>query len=118
MTPSSGESGAVPLLQLRHTERESVSNYRRLFCLLNCLFKRRPKKTSKLRVTGFCEGNSPVTSELPARKASNAENVTFDDVIMLRRPIMAMCFPCAPKQQQTIDWQVDDNTQIEHWHCK
>ena len=33
------------------------------------------KKTSKLRVTGFCEGNSPVTGEFPTEKASNAENV-------------------------------------------
>ena len=31
-------------------------------------------KTSKLRVTGLCEGNSPVTSEFPAQRASNAEN--------------------------------------------
>ena len=33
------------------------------------------KKTSKLRVTGFSDGNSPVTGELPAQKASNAENI-------------------------------------------
>ena len=30
-------------------------------CLLNRLFRRRSKKTSKLSVTGLCEGNSPVT---------------------------------------------------------
>ena len=36
--------------------------------------KRRSKKTSKLRVTGLCEGNSPVTGEFPAQRASNAEN--------------------------------------------
>ena len=40
------------------------------------------KKTSKLRVTGLCEGNSPVTGEFPAQRASNAENDPFDDVIM------------------------------------
>ena len=33
------------------------------------------KKTSKLHVTGFCEGNSPVTGEFPAQRASNAENI-------------------------------------------
>ena len=33
-------------------------------------------KTSKLRVTGLCEGNSPVTGEFPAQRASNAENVS------------------------------------------
>ena len=37
----------------------------------------RSKKTSKLRVTGLCEGNSPVTSEFPAQRASNAENVSI-----------------------------------------
>ena len=33
------------------------------------------KKTSKLRVTGLCAGNSPGTGEFPAQMASNAENV-------------------------------------------
>ena len=46
------------------------------------------KKTSKLRVTGLCEGNSPVTGEFPAQRASNAENVSiwwrhFDIYLML-----------------------------------
>ena len=36
---------------------------------------RRSKKTSKLRVTGLCAGNSPVTGEFPAQMASNVENV-------------------------------------------
>ena len=39
--------------------------------------KRRPKETSKLRVTGLCEGNSPVTGEFPAQMASNGENVSI-----------------------------------------
>ena len=34
-------------------------------------------KTSKLRVTDFCDGNSPVTVEFPAQRASDAENVTI-----------------------------------------
>ena len=38
---------------------------------------RRLKKTSKLRVTGLCEGNSPVTGEFPAQRASDTENVFF-----------------------------------------
>ena len=37
-------------------------------------------ETSKLRVTGLCEGNSPVTGEFPAQMASNAENFPFDVV--------------------------------------
>ena len=43
---------------------------------------RRSKNTSKLRATGLCAGNSPVTGEFPAQMASNAENVSIDDVIM------------------------------------
>ena len=46
-------------------------------CLLKRLFGRRSKKTSKLRVTDLCDGNSPVTGEFPAQRASNTENV-FD----------------------------------------
>ena len=48
-----------------------------LDCLLNRLFRRRSKKTSQLRVTGLCVGNSPGTSEFPAQMASNAENVSI-----------------------------------------
>ena len=44
----------------------------------------RSKKTSKLRVTGLCEGNSPVTGDFPAQKARNVEGAPFDDVIMKR----------------------------------
>ena len=44
-------------------------------CLHNRLFRRRSKKASKLRVTGLCTGNSPVTGEFLAQMASNAENV-------------------------------------------
>ena len=49
--------------------------------------RRRSKKTSKLRVTGLCEGNSPVIGEFPAQRASNAENFAFDDVIMFNHII-------------------------------
>ena len=45
--------------------------------LLNRLFRHYSKKTSKLRVTGFCAGNPPVTGEFPAQMASNAENVSI-----------------------------------------
>ena len=51
-------------------------------CSLKQLFRRRSKKTPKLRVTGLCAGISPVTRKFPAQRASYAENVSFDDVIM------------------------------------
>ena len=63
--------------QWRHNGHCGVSNHRRLHCLLNCWFRRRSKKTSKLHVTGVCVGNSPVTGEFPAQKASDAENVSM-----------------------------------------
>ena len=63
------------LLQWRHNERDGVSTHRRFNGLLNLLFGRRSKKTSKLRVTGFCEGNSLVTG--PSQRASNADNVSI-----------------------------------------
>ena len=37
----------------RHNERDSVSNHRRVDCLLNRLSRRRSKKISKLRVTAW-----------------------------------------------------------------
>ena len=60
--------------QWRHNERDGVSNHWHIDCLLNRLFRCRSKKTLKLRVTGFCEGNSPVAGESPTQRASNAEN--------------------------------------------
>ena len=64
-------------LQWRHGEHDGVSNHQPHDCLLNHLIRCRSKKTSKLRVTGLCEGNSPVTGEFPAQRASNAENVSI-----------------------------------------
>ena len=54
-----------------------VSNHQPHDCLLNRWFRHRSKKISKLRVTGLCEGNSPVTGEFPAQRASNVENVSI-----------------------------------------
>ena len=58
-----------------HNERDGVSKHQPHYCLFNHLFRRTSKKTSKLRVTGLCVGNSLVTGEFPAQMASNAENV-------------------------------------------
>ena len=63
--------------QWRHNGRDGVSNHQPHDCLLNRSFKRRPKKISKIRFTGFWEGNSPLTSEFPTQRASNAENVSI-----------------------------------------
>ena len=58
-------------LQWRHNGQDEALNYQPHDCLLNSIFRRKSKKTSKLRITGLCAGNSPVTGEM----TSNAENV-------------------------------------------
>ena len=64
-------------LQWRHNDHDGVSNHQPRDCLFNRLFRRRSKKTPKLRVTALCAGNSPVTGEFPAQKASDTENVSI-----------------------------------------
>ena len=76
-----GENQSLPLLW-RHNGRDSVSNHQSHDCLLNRLFRRRSKKTSKLRVTGLCAGNSPGTGEFPHKGPVTRKMFPFDDVIM------------------------------------
>ena len=57
-------------LQWRHNDHDGVSNLQPYDCLLNCLFRHRSKKTSKLRVTRLCAGISLVTREFPAQRPS------------------------------------------------
>ena len=72
-------------LQWRHNECNcnSVSNHRRLECVLNRLFRHRSKKTSKLRGTGLCEGNSPAQVNSPHKGPVTQKMFPFDDVIMI-----------------------------------
>ena len=65
-----------PLLW-RCNECNGVSNHLRLHCLHNHLFRCRSKKISKLRVTGLCEGDPPMTGGFPSQRASYAENVSI-----------------------------------------
>ena len=71
------EFGVFLSLRWRHNGQDSVSNHQPHHCFLNRLFGCRSKKTSKLRVTGFCAVNSPGTGEFPAQMASNAEYVSI-----------------------------------------
>ena len=59
-------------LHWRHNDHGGVSNHQPHDCLLNRLFRRRSKKTSKLRVTGLCG-----TGEFPAQRVCNAESVSI-----------------------------------------
>ena len=72
-----GEFSNESPLQWRHNERDGVSYHQPHDCLLKRLFRRISKKPYKFRVTGLCEGNSPVISEFPAQRGSNAENVSM-----------------------------------------
>ena len=69
-------------LEWRHNERDGVSNHQPHKCLLDGLFQRRSKTTSKLRVTGLCEGNSPVTGEYPTQRPVTQKMFPIDDVTM------------------------------------
>ena len=81
-------------LEWRHNGHDSVSNHQPHHCLLNRLFRRRSKKTSKLHVTGLCAGNSPGTGEFPAQMASNAEKVSIwwrhHDIIIIMGPTVGI----------------------------
>ena len=66
--------------QWRHNGRDGVSDNQPHDCLPSRLFRRRSKKTSKLRVTGLCTGNSPVNS--PHKGPVMRKMLPFDEVIM------------------------------------
>ena len=73
-------------LHWRHNDHDGVSNHQPHGCLLNRLFRRRSKKTSKLRVTALCVGNSPGPVNSPHKGPVTRKMFPFDDVIMLRWP--------------------------------
>ena len=69
-------------VQWRNNGRDGVSNHQPHDYWLNRLFRRSSKSTSKLRVYGLCQINSPGAVESPTQRASNAEMFPFDDVFM------------------------------------
>ena len=101
-------------LRWRHNGHDCVSNHQRHDCLLNRLFRRRSKKTSKLRVTGLCAGNSPGTGEFPTQMASNAENVSiwwrhhgFENLLPYAVCVrMNICYTCVSPISIINDWSV------------
>ena len=69
-------------LHWRHNDHDGVSDHQPYGCLLNRVFRRRSKKTSKLRVTGLCVGNSPGPVNSPHKGPVTRKMFPFDDVIM------------------------------------
>ena len=82
-------------LQWHYNGQDSVSNHQPHDCLLNRLFRRRLKKTSKLRVTGLCA----VPSEFPAQMASYVENVS----IWWRHHDCRNIHHCGPPKQDKLE---------------
>ena len=70
-------------LHWRHNDHGGVSNHQPRGCLLNRLFRHRWKKTTKLRVTGLCAGNSPGPVNSPHKGPVTRKMFPFDDVIMM-----------------------------------
>ena len=64
-------------LQWRYNERDGISNHQPHNCLFNRFFRRRAKKISRHCITVLWAGNSPVTGEFPAQRASNVESVSI-----------------------------------------
>ena len=69
-------------LRWRHNDHAGVSNHQPHGCLLNRLFRHRSKKTSKLRVTGLCAGNSPGPVNSPHKGTVTRKMFPFEDVTM------------------------------------
>ena len=82
-------------LHRRHNDHDGISNHQPHGCLLNRLFRHRSKKTSKLRVTGLCAGNSPGPVNSPHKGPVTRKMFPFDDVIM--PPLLN--FPILPNYQ-------------------
>ena len=126
-------------LPWRHNEHDDASNHD---CLLNRLFRRRSRKTSKLCVTGLCEGNStvwPVNS--PRKWPVTRKMFPFDDVIMSAKlpnggslvtlphaPLMSSaagsilsllplyCFPCVDSEIRRREVPTSSVTHKCHYH--
>ena len=81
MTTEGTEIMTSPL-QWRRNDHNDVWTHQPHGCLLNRLFRRRSKKTSKLRVTGLCVGNSPGPVNSPHKGPVTRKMFPFDDVIM------------------------------------
>ena len=96
-------------LQWRHNDYDSDSNHQPRGCLLNRLFRRRSKKTSKLCVTGLCLGNSPGPVNSPHKWPVTRKMFPFDDVIMVIS-IFAIDVIYIPHSPGSLDWHWINST--------
>ena len=101
-------------LHWRHNGHDCVSNHQPHDCLLNRLFRRRSKKTPKLRVTGLCAGNSPGPVNSPHKGPVTLKMFPFDDVIMhvLQASSLLVC-----STAQIVSRQEERGTAYEPGSC-
>ena len=97
-------------LHWRHNYHDGVSNHRPHGCFLNRLFRRRSKKTRKLRITGLCAGNSPGPVNSPHKWPVTRKMYPFDDVIVVNDHLqyshkitLGIKYRRLPNVTQTID---------------
>ena len=106
-------------LHWRHKGHDGVTNHQPHGCLLNRLFRRRSKKTSKLRVTGLCVENSPGPMNSPHKGPVTRKMFPFDDVIMdclpdfFLKTIVNIC-----KLIRQVGWRCFSQIRpTSHWIC-
>ena len=68
---------AIYPLRRRHNERDAVSYQQPHDCLLNRLFRHWWTTTSRLRITGLCEGNSPFDDVCCRRHNACSEYICY-----------------------------------------
>ena len=74
-----------------HHECDAISNHQPHDCLLNPLFRRRSKKTSKLCATNLCAGNSPLPSVWSCTVAYHEQHWA-----------KILCLGCSPPEKESL----------------
>ena len=103
-------------LQLRHNGCDGISNHQPYYCWLNCFFQMQIKENIKApHHWPLCGGggDSAVTSEFPAQRAGNAENVSISwrhyeilNPVGYQKGLIFMVNPKQWLEVQTVDFIV------------
>ena len=105
-------------LHWRHNDHDGVSNHQPHGCLHNRLFRRRSKKTSKLRVTGLCVRNSSVPVNTPHKGPVTRKMFPFDEVIMDSRysptSLLTWMNEVSPTLSKQIDFKASSLTCLKY----
>ena len=105
------------ILQWHHNESDGISNQQCLDCLLNPLSRCRSKKTSKLGVTGLCEG-WPVNS--PHKGPVTRKMFPFDNIIMMLWHADVHLWDCNVIEKNQCNFEKSHNTfkiEIVSYQC-